>query len=222
MKILLIDDDPDLLRMLEDGLKLSFPTFTIESAASAEDAEQRLAEGYVPELVITDVRMPGKSGVELMLDLRQSLPDVQFILTSGYAPPELPGPAGEQVLRFLQKPFELAQLFSEVQTAYMRDQSSTSHRAITFVDVLQVLNMARRTGLVQLLRDGRQLGDIYLKKGEVHHSATGELDGLDALRALCAESDVTFRVRSGQEPPRRTIDIDFAVLMLDVIGDGDA
>ena len=222
MNILLVEDDPDTLETLRKGLALSFPTFTIATAHSAEDAEETVDGGFVPEIVITDVRLPGKSGVELLLDLERRLADVRFILTSGYDPPELAGQADdERVLRFLPKPFELAQLVAEVQGAYVRDQFSGTHRSITFIDILQMLNMARRTAVVEIVEGGRPIGEIYIAGGEVRHAECGPREGADAFHELCARPETSFRMRADVEPPRRTIALPFDVLLLAAMSDGD-
>ena len=46
MRLLLLEDDPDLLRTLLEGLRIAFPTFEIEAVRSAEDAEAALDRGY--------------------------------------------------------------------------------------------------------------------------------------------------------------------------------
>lgn len=223
MRILLVEDDAAALKTLRQGLALSFPTFTIETAASAEDAEAKVAEGYVPQLVITDVRLPGRSGVDLLARLGQQYPELQFILTSGYSAPQLPSQApANRMLRFLAKPFELGQLVAAVQDVFMRDQFSETHQTITFLDILQVLNMAQRTGLVQLLRDGEPAGEIYLVGGEVHHAAGGELAGEEAFLRLCQTPDTAFRVRSGVRPEERTIHRSLGNLLIDVMSTEEA
>lgn len=232
MNILLVEDDPNILETLRKGLSLSFPTFTVETAGSAEAAERRVEEGFTPRLVIADVRLPGKSGVDLLLALERRLADVSFILTSGYEPPELPGQAAEErLLSFLPKPFELSRLVSEVQAAYLRDQFSGAHRSISFIDILQVLNMARRTALVELFDGDRTVGGIYVASGEILHAEHADAEHGDAehadaeggaaFRALCARPGTAFRVRSGVRPPRRTIEQPFDVLLLEVMSDGE-
>lgn len=220
MNILLVEDDPAALKTFSQALALSFPTFTVEKVTSAEEAEALIDQGFEPALVITDVRLPGRSGLELLFRLQERSPKVRFILISGYAPPELGRYAeGDRVLRFLAKPFELSQLVSEVQNAFMNDQFSGSHQAITFIDILQVLNMSQRTALVELVDGERTAGEIYLVRGEVHHAAAGALEGEDAFRKLCAAPDRHFRVRSNQTPPKRTVERSFGTLLIDVMSD---
>lgn len=220
MNILLVEDDEAALEMLRQGLDLSFPTFTIETALSAEDAEERIDAGLAPDLVITDIRLPGRSGVDLLVRLQARFPELRFIMTSGYTPPELPQNAEkDRVLRFLEKPFELSQLVAEVQDAFVRDQFSGGHRAITFIDILQVLNMSRRTAVVQLFDGIEQVGEIYLVEGEVHHAVGGELEGIDAFLQLCKSPETAFQVRRRQTPERRTIERSFGPLLIDVMSE---
>jgi hypothetical protein len=158
--------------------------------------------------------------VDLLVGLQQRFPDVQFILTSGYAPPELPRQAeGDKVLRILAKPFELSQLVAAVQDVFLSDQFSGSHQSITFIDILQVLNMARRTALVELLRGAETIGELYMVDGELRHAACGALAGEAAFFELCAAPETAFRVRSGARPPRQTVDRSFGTLVIDVMSD---
>lgn len=219
MNILLVEDEPAALELLRKGLELSFPTFTIQTATSAEHAEEHIAGGFVPNLVITDVRLPRRSGVDLLVSLQTQFPNLSFILTSGYTSPKLPQQAGDRVLRFLAKPFELSQLVSEVQAAFVRDEFSSSHRAINFIDILQVLNMSRRTALVELKRDGETVGTIYLVGGEVHHATCGDLEGEAAFNKLCETPDLNFKVRQRQEPPKRSLDSTFGSLLINNVLD---
>lgn len=220
MNILLVEDDPAALETFSQALALSFPTFTVEKVTSAEEAEARVDEGFEPALVITDVRLPGRSGLELLFRLQDRSSKVRFILISGYTPPELGRYAeGDRVLRYLAKPFELSQLVSEVQNAFLNDQASGSHKTITFIDILQVLNMSQRTALIEVVEDERTAGEIFLVRGEVHHATADVLEGEDAFRELCAAPDRPFRVRSNQASPKRTIERSFGTLLIDVMSE---
>ncbi len=223
MKVLLVEDEPTLRDALKSGLSLSFPTFEIEAVESAEAAEEKIDGNFSPRLVISDVRLPGKSGVDLVLDLQDLLVETQFILMSAYTAPEaLERIRPHRMLRFLQKPFELGLLIKEVQSAFVKDQFSGTHRRITFVDVLQMLNMAKRTARLGIRGvQSEEIGAIYVVAGEVHHAELGETEGLDAFRALCASSEALFRVKSDVQSPRQTIDMVFNLLLMDALGEED-
>ena len=84
--ILLVDDDPTNLRIMERALEA---TFTICSVASAEEAVDVLNE-RIPALVILDVMMPDVSGIDVckMMKSTERLKDVPVIFLSACNKPE--------------------------------------------------------------------------------------------------------------------------------------
>jgi DNA-binding NtrC family response regulator len=80
--ILLVDDEPDILKILFDILEPS--GYAIVSKPDAESALSVIREGKQIDLMITDLRMPGMSGSELTAIVRQILPSVPIIMLTGY------------------------------------------------------------------------------------------------------------------------------------------
>lgn len=88
---------------------------------AAEDAEAALAavdDGFTPDVLVTDVTMPGEmDGIGLAETLRGRLPGLRVVLVSGYAAATVgEGLAGKGV-RFLEKPFRMSELASAVAEA---------------------------------------------------------------------------------------------------------
>jgi response regulator RpfG family c-di-GMP phosphodiesterase len=79
--VLVVEDDPDIRRILQ--LFLAERDFTIKTADSAEAAMRLLMEAPV-DLVLSDVRMPGMSGIELLHYIKERDPDVQLVLMTAY------------------------------------------------------------------------------------------------------------------------------------------
>lgn len=79
--VLLVDDDPHVLSALRRALRRE--KVTIQTARDAREALARLAEGAVA-LVISDHRMPGMSGVELLTVIRSDWPSTKRVLLSGW------------------------------------------------------------------------------------------------------------------------------------------
>ena len=83
-KVLLVDDE----YMITEGLKklIPFDHWNMEVVATAEDADQAI--DYVREhpvdVVITDVNMPGKTGLQMIAEMKDLIPDAAFIIMSGY------------------------------------------------------------------------------------------------------------------------------------------
>lgn len=80
--VLIVDDEPVIADTL--AVILTHHGFAAMSAYDAESALE-LAEVIPPELVISDVLMPGLSGVDLAIALRESIPDCKVLLFSGQA-----------------------------------------------------------------------------------------------------------------------------------------
>ena len=84
MRILIVDDEviirtglASVIQWSELGLEL------LEPAASAEEALERMIDEQ-PHILLTDIRMTGKTGLELAEEAQQLLPDLKVIILSGY------------------------------------------------------------------------------------------------------------------------------------------
>lgn len=81
--VLVVDDEVDILRVLERGL--SQEGFEVRTARSAESAIKAFPEmSPRPDLLLTDVVMPGMSGPVLAERLREIAPELKVIFMSGY------------------------------------------------------------------------------------------------------------------------------------------
>ncbi|MDH5590210.1 MAG: sigma-54 dependent transcriptional regulator [Gemmatimonadota bacterium] len=80
-RILLVDDDTDALQVFQTRLRHA--GFEVEIAESAEQALARVGK-FAPGLVVTDVRMSGITGLELLDRLREGMPDVNVAVMTGH------------------------------------------------------------------------------------------------------------------------------------------
>jgi CheY-like chemotaxis protein len=79
--ILIIDDDPAVLRTLERVLRASRPGWEVTAVPTAFDAAERLREARY-DVLITDLDMPGASGINLLKHAQQHYPNVVRIVHS--------------------------------------------------------------------------------------------------------------------------------------------
>src|SRR5512135_2909758 len=81
--ILLVDDQRDILRLLHSTLDtLKIKELEILEAPSGEEALLQVVRRKV-DLLVTDYRLPGINGIELMHKMRVRYPDVRVILVTG-------------------------------------------------------------------------------------------------------------------------------------------
>src|SRR5262249_19438771 len=104
--ILVVDDDADVREVIAETL-IGFG-YGVLQAASGEEALPVLADRRDIAILITDVRMPGMSGFELVSRGRRMAGNLKVIITSGYF---LPQPIAE---RFLKKPFRMQELATAI------------------------------------------------------------------------------------------------------------
>ena len=105
-RILVVDDEEEVRDILAEALE-DFG-YAVLTAASGEEALSMLAADGGVDMVITDVRMPGISGLELAEEIRRRWPEMKVVLISGYFLPQ----AVPQ--HFLKKPFHMKELASIV------------------------------------------------------------------------------------------------------------
>jgi DNA-binding NtrC family response regulator len=81
-RVLVVEDDPDIRRILQ--LFLTERDFSVTTADRAATALELVAETPF-DLIVSDVRMPGMSGLELLQTVRDRDPDVQLVLMTAYS-----------------------------------------------------------------------------------------------------------------------------------------
>lgn len=114
-RILVVDDNLPLLRTL--CCKLEVDGFLVTTACSGDEALAMLQNGFVPDALLTDAVMPGRTqGSELARLSKKHYPDVPVIMMSAYA--GLDDCAKEntpEVDCFFAKPLKLSELSAELQ-----------------------------------------------------------------------------------------------------------
>ena len=106
--LLIVDDDPTVRESLADALER--PSLTVSTAGSGEEALAHLGEDRA-DLILTDLRMPGMDGVELLRQIRARAPGVEVILMTAHDNmPSVVAAMREGAREFLVKPLHLGEL----------------------------------------------------------------------------------------------------------------
>jgi two-component system response regulator GlrR len=114
-KVLLVDDDPDLLKLL--SMRLSAAGHDVTSVESAEAALTQLAVER-PQLVVSDVRLPGRDGLALFDEIRARHPALPVILLTAHGTiPDAVEATARGVFSYLTKPFDGKALLDKVNQA---------------------------------------------------------------------------------------------------------
>ena len=106
--VLIVDDNPNMAMLLAEMLEV----FDFESvrAADGQEALERLGENSF-SMVITDMRMPNMTGLELLQSVKEKSPKMPVVLISGYSVDDLEFDTGSaKPDGFLPKPFLMSDI----------------------------------------------------------------------------------------------------------------
>ncbi len=132
--ILLVEDDASILRGLQMNLQLE--GFRVTCARDGEEGV-RFAQKHRPDLIVLDLMLPKRSGLDVIRDLRQDDPDTPILVLSSK------DQEGDKVLAlslgaddYVTKPFGVAELIARIRAALRRRRRpSPSSAATRFGDV---------------------------------------------------------------------------------------
>src|SRR5271165_7021217 len=122
-KILLVDDEPGMLRYIKTLLEVD--DYKVETATTGEEAIELVEKGLKPELVLLDVLMPGIDGLQTLERLRQMQPGVKVVMLSCVSDTR----KVVQAIRlgaqdYLTKPFQKAELTTVIDQCLGKNQQN--------------------------------------------------------------------------------------------------
>jgi len=182
-RILIVDDESKVAFFLQESLESLASNYQVVRADTGESA---LAEmGRAPfDVVITDLRMPGMNGLELMQRVRDQFPQTRTILITAYGSDDVEAETRRlQAYRYFTKPFHIQDLTSAVQEALLDGAASAPGLLVLSDQWLERLTR-RLTDLryevgaqCVLLADitGRLLAEVGMTEGMSPSALTGLL-----------------------------------------------
>ncbi len=216
MRVLMVDDEEDLVWTISRHLQRSRPDLRFEGLTDPLEAVERI-RASPPDLLITDVRMPQLSGLELVATARRHSPSLPVVMITAFSTAEV----RLEVMRrgsieYVEKPFELPALLAAIDRALQQSRGFSGAISLPMLpDLVQVYALARASGVLELAHDGGT-GTIWFQRGEIVHSRCGDMVGKDAFFELMGWRGGTFSMRSkGEEPPRCSISASWQELLLE-------
>ena len=119
--VLVVDDEPDVEALFRQQFRrdLRAQRFVMEFANSGADALARIASTIEQSLilVLSDINMPGMTGIEMLPKVREMRPNVPIIMITAYGDPDTKRKALENgATGLLTKPIDFALLREEIDT----------------------------------------------------------------------------------------------------------
>ena len=119
ISVLIVDDEPDVEALFRQQFRrdLRAQRFVMDFAASASEALAHVASTVEqpPILILSDINMPGMSGIEMLPKVREMRPDVPIVMITAYGDPETKRKAIEGgATGLLTKPIDFMLLREEI------------------------------------------------------------------------------------------------------------
>ena len=211
--LLLVEDDVDFRGALVRTLDQQGFDQVVEVGSVEEAIGELRSRAF--DVVLTDLRLGERDGIDLIQIVRQSHPAARPILMSAYATARDVQVALQQgAVTVLCKPFTADELRAAIQQAAECGTGfhGTFH-GISLIDMLQMLHLARRS--LKVTMSGAVSGAIHLQDGEIVHAEAGARQGEEAFRALLAEPGGSLQTAAAQDGVETTITRDFQTILMD-------
>ncbi|MFO7667638.1 MAG: response regulator [Desulfobacterales bacterium] len=167
-QILLVDDEEDIRDVL--GVYLKSHKYEVHSAENGEEA-LKLFRKHRPPVVLSDIKMPGMDGIELLRKIKHESPDTEFIMITGHGDMDLAiSSFQDQAADFITKPINVNIL--DVALKKVREKIVSRRQLREYTENLEKL--VREKSELQ-----SHLSSLGLMIGSVSHGIKGLLTGLD-------------------------------------------
>ncbi|MEO0264709.1 MAG: response regulator [candidate division WOR-3 bacterium] len=211
IRVLLVDDEEDILWGLSEELARN--QIEVDTATNGLEALEKIKKKQY-DFLVTDIRMPGLSGSELLMETKKIQPDIKVIVMTAYGSDEVKQDVlTKGAISYLEKPFDFDQILNviiEKQTA-----EDETLKNLSLHQFLQLVSMEGKSCEV-IVNTSEGEGKIFFEEGEVINASIGKLRGEEAFNRILKEPESSFRVKWGSPKVKREIEKPFHALLLSV------
>lgn len=189
--LLLVEDDPMLMESMENMIAITFEVEILKAISGLKALE--VLKTRAVDVILTDIRMPEMSGLELASILKQKGAIVPIIVCSAYSDREnLLASINLQVFYFLEKPVRPEELFAALRRAIAEAETQFTSKISEFDLSLQ------QQQILSLLISGLSNGMIGEKVGLSEPTVKYHVGRLFAKFGATTRAELKARVRNGR------------------------
>jgi len=221
-RVLVVDDEADMLWMLQRNLNKDMKDVEILAAESGEEALSILSDKKV-NLVISDINMPGMNGLDLLLEINNRYPQTGVIIMTAYPSNTYENQAmlGGS-LRFIEKPFDIKDMRQIVQDTLNAEEGfQGTVDGIDLMDIVQFNGLARATAALKVTTANNNEGMIFFKNGNVVHAMCDSESGESAFFKIISFQGGSLQNIRGVEPPVMSIKKSLESLLMEAASRSD-
>jgi CheY-like chemotaxis protein len=218
--ILFVDDNDAFL----DALQGAFDDFAqrdryrLLTAHSVPQAVDILANSRI-DLLVTDLRMPGADGFELIAHVSRHHPGMPILALTASCDPSTASLAHETgALCVLQKPISVPQLHARMSAA-LEARMTGRISGVTVSSFLQLVELDGKSCRLQIASAGR-VGELVITRGIISEARTGSLSGPRAAAEIASWEPATIAITPGRVHAAHSAPEPVESVLLDVIKPG--
>jgi DNA-binding response OmpR family regulator len=219
-KILIVDDNETVRTLLK--ISLRGQKFDVSEAKNGLEAYQMLDQ-VTPDLIISDILMPQMDGFEFCRKVRENgtYAHIPFIFLSslGEASTELRGyrtGADDYLVKSNLTKQELIKKIEELLSKNQRAQNvgskideglSGSIEAMSLIELVQLLSINKKNGILHFTDNKENKGDIFFKDGNISHAFFGQEIGEKAIYEMIVLNEGKYQFNPGDIPAETPVTI---------------
>ena len=205
--VLIVDDEEDLTWSISRSLKRDRRTLSVLCANSGDEA-LKLMQKKAVDVLVTDLRMPGKDGFDLIQFVRDHELDTRIIVMTAYGSEEVEKKVlAANCCYYVEKPFEIATLKEKIYAALQESESCPPSAGGGMNSQIRNLLLLTRNvpDLMISVYQGKRVGKLYLSRGRIYHAELGDKEGREALEEILAWPQGVIKANTGVTSKLRSI-----------------
>ncbi len=216
-KVLVVDDEEDLTWSISKHLVKDKDMYEVICVNNGQEALNLLSQIPI-DLVVSDIKMPGISGLDLLVKIKETYQSTKVIIMTAFGSADVQKEATARgSLYYIEKPFEIEELRNLIQNA-LTEKKGFDGKVTDFQlsDLIQMNVLGRMVTALVVTKD-EEKGIVYFNEGNVVHAECGNLTGDDAFYRIVSWETGKFEFRKDERPDKETITQGWQSLLLEAM-----
>ena len=217
-KVLVVDDDREMLHVLSKDFEKYSRTFSVLTAEDGLTALETLKRNHI-SLVVVDLELPKMGDLGLLDHLSEGYPEIPAIIIAGHGPTTSePFVSEKGIAGYLEKPFNAEDLAKKISAVLKKEADGGVLHGIAPGTFLQLMEMEQKTCTIRLTdeKSGRQ-GVLFFREGEILDARIEELRGRDAAYIMLAWDEATLAIQDVCPMEENKVQADLQGLLLEAM-----
>jgi len=217
-KVLIVDDDQEMLLSLKEGFEKYNATFSVLMAGDGLVATEKLKQETI-SLVITDLRMPRMDGFALLSEIMEQYPEIPVIIMTGYSTPEMERLAQKgSAVGYGAMPFLIDDLAEQVLATLRKESEGGTLHSVSSGMFLQLIEMEQKTCTIRLLdKTSGKEGVLFFCDGELFDARTAGLKGEAAAYKIFSWDEVNLSIQNECRQKEQKVHRDINAILLEAM-----